>query len=243
MANFPFGKAFAIDWSPAVDGTPVAAYELVTARLYAAAPTTDQIEATDDGHIESVTTWAALSEPHTYRIKFAAVEDPEPHGAEPFEKYYVVVRFRFESGGEVKFDQEVVYLWRPDSTVSRIQVSPEQLTGREHKLKALRSTEQLTRFIESAKRKVIRHYRGLGYDQRRMFNLTELNDATEECALWLACLDIAGDGNRMWFEKANIYRAELDRVLSQSSPGYDTLATDAPEPHEKIPTGGVYLVR
>lgn len=244
MSSFVFGKSIPLEWSPAVNGKPVAAYSLESARLYSSMPSQAQIEDSESGHIEEVSTWTALADSHTYRITFAAVTDASPHSLDPYETYYVVINFKFASGGETKFDRETLYIFRPDSVISKIAVDADRIKERERKVGDIRSDTEIEKHIDAAKRRIFRYLKGMGIEQRNVFNLQELEDATEEAALASICVDLSGEGNQFWFQKANYYDKRFDEIMKCTKPNVDTSGSDTPDLAESETTAGIaYLIR
>lgn len=244
MSSFVFGKGIALEWAPTINGKPVAAHSLVSARLYSDKPTTGQIENTESGHIEEVLSWTALSDSHGYRIDFAAVTDNDPHSLDPYETYFVIINFLFAAAGEEKFDKEVLYIFRPDSVISKISVNAERIAEREKKIGEIRSDTEIEKHIEAAKRRVWRHLKGLGIEQRTVFNLEELNDAVEEATLASLCIDLSGEGNQFWFRKAEYYDKRFDEIMKATKPNVDASGGDEPDlDTSETNAGVVYLIR
>lgn len=226
-----FGRAVTIEFQPMVDGSPVMPYELISARIYSDEPTEAQIDNTASGEIEEVTTWTAES---GYRaITFAALTDAEPHSATFYEEYFVVVNYRFESGGPAVFDVETLFVYRPDAAVSRVSVSVADVLRHQYKLQDILPSHEsmIADSIAEALKDIERELVGRGLEKRKIFNREELNDAVKYKALELACLNAGsfGDGD-FWFTLAGQYKAKSEKALGLTKISYDVAGDDKPAP-------------
>lgn len=238
-----FGKSINFYWYPQADDEDTSAYELVTARIYSDLPTEGQKEGTDSGHIESVTSWTATSE-NEYLISFAAITDSEPHDAADYETYYVVVRYRYQSSGPIVFDTEVLYLYRPDSATSRIEVTAQDVYDLEPRIELLAKNELWTEAkIEAAVEDLIARIEAKGLKKRRAFNWQKLNAAAKRLACAYACNALAGEGNQFWAEKGAAWERKANIMYESANLGYDLDGSDTPGPEEKVFSGAVALVR
>ena len=86
------GVQYLFKWRPLANDTDVAAYSLVSARLYGpnVEPTQAQKENSAPGHVDEQTTWAAIDK-GLYEITFDAQVDATPSSANRYDTFYVVV--------------------------------------------------------------------------------------------------------------------------------------------------------
>lgn len=217
-----FGKSITYSFTPLIDGNAVDAYSLTSARIYSTVPTNAQKEdhaATEGGFIGSaVTSWVSNGNSE-YLITFPAITDSSPHDADSYETYYVVVSFKFESGGSNVFASESIHLYRPDAWTSRITTSFLDVIALETKIDKLKSEVEITRFINLAKERIFRRLKRLGGEKRKLFNLEELNDATLYLAASMICADLASEDAQFWMTKSDRHNEAFEEIFSASTPG------------------------
>ena len=105
-----FGRTIDHRHIPIADDEDVAAYALVSARMYASAPSLAQKQYTDTSGVVGTakTSWTEVS-PGEYKILFDRVTDPSPDSDDDYEQYWVVVQFTLESGGDTVFTEDVIF--------------------------------------------------------------------------------------------------------------------------------------
>lgn len=236
-----FGKSIAYSFSPLIDGVPVSANSIVSARLYASEPTNAQKEdstAVAGGFLGSaVTTWASQGKGE-YTITFPALTDSAPHSSDSYEDYYVVVSFKFESTGPTVFVSEKIFVYRPDAWTSRITTTFLDVIALESKIEAFKTEAEINRSIELSKDRIFRRLKRLGAERRKMFNLEELNQAVLYLAASLICGDLASEDAQFWMTKADRHFAAYEEIFPASAPGYDDTDDQSASPDATISTGG-----
>lgn len=242
MPKYVFGKSVDYLFVPTIDGEPVKVYSLSTANLYAVEPTEAQIDG-GTGYLQQKTAWASEGD-YAYKITFDAIADADTHSEDEYEEYWVVVNFRYENAGAIKWAKELIHVYRPSALTSRITTNFVDVFALEPTLEVHRLPGDMEKFIARAKRDLFRRYRGMGYDRKRMFNLEELNDACLYRAAALACISLYGENASHWLEKFKLYDAAYDEVFAQTKVGYDVEGDDAPAPGETAGGGNIaWLVR
>lgn len=245
MSDFTFGKTINFEFTPLINGTPTDAYQLVSSRLYADAPSNSEVDLTTSGDaIQTVTSWSGLGD-SVYRITFSGVSDSEPHSIDPYATYYVATNFKWESGGATVFAEEVIHLFRPDAWTSRVSVSVADLTELENKFSNEFDTDaKIEAHIEHGKDTVFRELKARGFDKKRLFRLGDsLNQVVLYYALSSACRDLASDDSTQWAEKSKFYREQAERILDTAPIGYDTAGSDTPSPADTSNAGIIYVTR
>lgn len=237
-----FGKSIKFSFSPVVDGELVAVNSLVSARIYSDAPTQAQKENSASGHIQEVTSWNSEGEGE-YVITFAALTDSDAHNKTPYETYYIVTNFRFESGGAVKFAEEVLHVWRPDSITSRVSVTVQDLMELEPRIDKLATLSQISAVIRHAIKRVFFDLQGMGYEKARLFDLQDLNTSVKFAALSDIALSLSAAPNDIWFIKSERYNEMYERVLSNTPINYDIDGAGTPSPTDRADVQSVWLVR
>lgn len=236
-----FGKSIDYSFTPLIDGTPVSANALVSARLYSSEPTDAQKEdsaATGGGFVGSaVTTWKSQGKGE-YTITFPALTDSDPHSVETYEEYFVVVSFKFEAAGPTVFVSEKIFLYRPDAWTSRITTRFLDVIGLESKIEVMKTQAEIDKFIELAKDRIFRKLKRLGAVKRNLFNLDELNDAVLYLATSMICSDLASEDAQFWMTKADRHHQAYEEILPASQPGYDEGGTQTSTPDATLSTGG-----
>lgn len=243
MPKFVFGKSVDYIFVPTIDGEPLKVDSLVNAYIYSDEPTEAQID-NGTGQIGSaVTTWKDEGD-YAKKITFPALTDDDEHSSEDYESYWVVVKFKYDSGGATKFVKELIHVYRPDALTSRITTQYPDVYALEPRLEDFKSPGDIEVFIAQAKKRVFRRYRGLGLERRRMFNLEELNDATQYLATALACMSLYSQNSPQWKDKFDMRHAEYDEIFAATQVGYDVDGDGAPAADEHANTSNtVYLIR
>lgn len=246
MPAYVFGKSIDFQFCPIVDGVPVAVYSLVSARIYAATPSDEQIAdagAATTGHVGSrITSWADESQ-FTKVITFPALVDPNPHSSNEFEPYYIAVNFRYESGGPEVYLTEVVHVYRPDALTSRVSVNYTDLLKVERNLGDYFQPQDLEDFITLAKDEVFLRFAGLNKPVKRLFRLEKLNTCVKYKAVALACFDRYNDNAQAWLKKSQYFDARYDETFRSTDVGFDIEGDDAPAPDERAQNRTIYIQR
>lgn len=237
-----FGKPIVYKFNPSIKGESISVDSLISARIFSTIPTNDQIQTpATAGFVSEKTTWDDKGE---YKeITFLPLVDSTPFGTDLYEKFYVVVNFKYDASGQTVFVTETIFVHRPDSVASRVSVDPLSIFELETSLKQFYELQDLNKFIEHAVKLTFRKYKGRGYELNRMFNLEELNDAVLYKAVELACWSRFTTDTPHWKEKAVIYQDLFNVIFEATKPGYDITGTDDPSLEETVSTGEVWLER
>lgn len=244
-AEHNYGRAISFKWRPLANDTDVAAYSLVSARLYGpnVEPTQAQKENSAPGHVDEQTTWAAIDK-GLYEITFDAQVDATPSSANRYDTFYVVVTFTYESGGAEVYDEEILYLYRPDSLTSWIDITVDDIYALEPRLAFVVATNQeVDEQIKLAIEDIIARLKAEGYDKHRLFNLQEFNPCAKRWACSYVCYSLEGEGNPHWATKGKRWEERAEQLYKSTVVGYDLTDNDKPGPTEKRFSGAVAVVR
>ena len=241
-----FGRSISFSWTPHANGVPVPISGIVSARIYSDQPSESQIadSATLAGALERVTT--ARDEGDFEKvITFSALTDPTPHDGADYKTFYVVVNFRYESGGSIVFDQETLFVYRPDSYNSKISVTADDVLGLEPDVvRAGRTRIEIERMIRRAKEDVLTRIEAIGERERkRLFNLERLNSAVTYRAASLVCMSLYSQNAPHWLNKYTDRKQSYEQFFSIAKPGYDTAGTDSPSPDGHVKQTTAYIIR
>lgn len=227
-----FGRSITFLFTPTIDGTPVAVDSLVTARLYAEAPTSAQEANTDTSSLDQVTTWTDEGQ-YTKKIVFSAQTDSDPHSDTPYEDFYVCVRFKFDSGGPTVFATEKIFLYRPDAITSRISTTIVDVQRIERAGAQFYVAADIDEYIYEAKKRINRRFKGLGKKTQRLFNLEELNDACAYLAASLLCHSLyKSPETTHWKDKADQHEKNYHEIFAATEVGFDIDGDDDPDEDE-----------
>lgn len=240
-----YGRAIRFFWEPIADDQSVAPYELVSARLYGpnVEPTLAQRQNTASGHVNEKTTWTPVG-PKQFEILFDAQTDSDPGSNKRYDSYYAVVNFRYAAGGPIVFDEEILYVWRPDSLTSAIRISPEDVYKLEPRIrKVSRTNIDVEELIAAAIEDLFEQIKAKGYRKHRLFNLQDFQPCARRMATSYVCNGLANDNNPKWGEKAEFWADKAETMFNTVSIGYDIDDDDKPDPEEKTFTGAVAVLR
>lgn len=238
-----FGKPISLDFYPQVDDEDIGAAELVSARIYSEQPTEAQFENIASGHIEEVPSWLPIAD-GGYRIAFAALVDSEPSSSEEYEKYFVVISFKYVTSGATKHDLEQIFVYRPDSLTSRITLTVRDVYSLESRIEELAPTQQWVEDkIREAIEDIISKLEARGYRKRSIFNFQKLNLAAARLACSFCCFDFASEGNQFWATKAERWETRSNTKFDSALIGVDISGDDKPDIEEKRFGGAVYVMR
>lgn len=231
-----FGKSISFSFTPIVDSEPVKVDSLVSARIFSDTPTDAQIDTpATSGYIGSpVTTWTSKGN-YEKLIEFAALTDSEPRSQDDYETYYVVVNFKYDSGGATVAVLEAIDVFRPDGLTSKITTRFDDVYAVNPKYKNHFTIADINVFINEAVKDIFRWYKGLGYPPKSLIRMSELNDA---CKYRAAC---KCDLSLKWWEDLKEHKEAYLEALKCSQP----LAADSTgENASETPSGGtVYMMR
>lgn len=241
-----FGRSISLTFRPAADDEDVTAYALVSARIYGPNPslTDAQIENTASGHIGSeITSWTPTGVGE-YTIAIPALVDASPHSAQDFELYKVVFNYTPQSGGATQFDVETIFVYRPDSATTKIDVTKEAVFRLESRIKTLApSISWVEDKILVAIDEIIAKLEARGYKKRLLFNLQKLNPTVARKATALCCGDLAAQGSQFWATKEEKWEKSCDEMFESAVIGFDTSGADSPTPDMIRETGAVMVMR
>jgi hypothetical protein len=214
-----YGKALDYIFTPQIDGERLTPYELVSARIYSTAPTeaqkTDSAAALGGFVGSAVTSWTSLGDDE-YSIAFASLTDATPHSTEPYDNFYVVISFRFDLGGEVKFVDDIIRVYRPDAWASRVSVSYDDIVEMENRVENLKTEQQVDDFIRHSRERVFRKLKRLNIPLGSAYDLSELNDAVKYLTLYHIFREISGAESQFWLTKAQEYKADYEEVFAST---------------------------
>lgn len=245
MSKHLFGRAIDFKFYPLADDESVSAAELVTARIYKDEPSSSQIEAVSSGQgeIQQVTTWTATGEKE-YTISFSALTDSDPHSDDEYEKYYIVVRFKYASGGPTVFDLETVHVFRPNSATSKISVTAQDVYNLEPRVEELADSILWTEAkIEAAIEDILSRLEAKGLKLNRIFNWQKLNMAAKRLACAYCCEALSGEGSQFWASKALKWDDRANTMFNSAVINYDIDGDDEPDPEEQNLKGAVMVYR
>lgn len=245
-----FGRALSIRFIPQADDEDVSAYALNSsgARIYADYPTEEQIEdvgQASTGHIGSrVTSWTATGE-NEYTVAFPALTDSNPHADTDYETYYVVFNYKAESGGADIFDVETIFVYRPDSHTSKIEVTAADVFKLESRIKEVAPTVLwVEECIQSAIDDILAELESRGYQKRRLFNFQKMNLAAQRLGTAYCCDKLAQQNNQFWAAKADKWEKRGWKMFEAAMIGYDITGNDRPtSPEETKFSGAVSVAR
>jgi hypothetical protein len=229
-----FGRSLSFSFTPIIDNEPVKVDSLVSARIFSEVPTETQIETpATTGYISAVTSWKSAGE-YEKVITFNALVDADPHSNEEYETYFVVVNFKYDSGGATVHAVEQIDVFRPDGLTSTIGTTFADVYSVDPKFEDHFGVSQVDKFIADSKKDIFRWYKGLGYPKKSLLRLGELNDACRYRAAQKICLSLK------WWESMSEYKAAYIDALKSSQP----LAGDTSGDHAApTPSGSVFLMR
>lgn len=250
MAQGVFGKAGTISFSATLGprGEVLAPDSLVSFSIYADAPTNAQINddanALADAEQFSVVAWTSGTSDNEKIIAYDAISDPEPLSTIKWERYYVVVRYTLESGGDTIRDVEPLILHRAEGVSSRFGVVAADLDALERKIDDLLTSAQITAKIDLSERLVKQALRSKGMDIRRL-EWSDAKDLVRYLACSLCCKDLSNDPGDEWHDKADYYMERYDTFLTDLQLGYDADDDGAIVPGESQAVYGAagFLIR
>lgn len=247
MSDVAFAKAFTFSFTPMAGDEPINASDFVSARIYRNKPSTNELLdhtntlATALQYVAAAAGWVVEGD-FEKQISFSAISDPDPTSTVDYEIYYVVVSFKYDTGGTTVATEIPITVWRPNGISSRLNVSPNDIYALEHKIGQIKEVNWVFPKIQKATRRVVRRFQGMGFKRAHMRE-EDLRDAVLYLATAYCCRDLSGDGNQFWGQKAADYLKEYEEILGQESIGYDADKDGVLEPREQSSVGAVYLVR
>lgn len=246
MPYHVFGRSLAVVYTPLVNGEPVSASALVSARLYSTTPSeaqlTDTAAALTDNLIEAITSWTSQGQ-DVYEITFAPVTDPSPGSTTGYEVCPLVVNFRYEPGGPTVYTKEVLHIYRADAWTSRISTTFLDVYAIDEQIELFKRPAQVETYIDRATRFVINKLKGQGFEPEKIFNWPELDDAVAYYAAAFISRSLSNESNDIWFTKYEDFRTDADDIMKNSKLGYDIGGGDTPSPGDSADLRTVYLIR
>lgn len=234
-----FGRPLSVLFRPHADDEDVTAYSLTSAKIYDEDPRTSS-----PTEIESVASWTATGVGE-YTVGFAALADAEPGSFDDYEKYYVKFTYKPVSGGADQYDVETIFVYRPDSHTSKIDVTASDVFNLESRIQDVAPTVLwVEACIENAIDDVIAKLEARGYKKRQVFNWQKLNGCVARLATAYACDKLSSQGNQFWATKSEKWEERAWTMFEAAKIGYDIAGDDAPEtPEETKFSGAVFVAR
>lgn len=233
-----FGRDIEFLFTPIVNGEPVKVHSLVSARIYSSPPSQTAIEdsPSDTSEIEEIATWNSEGD-HAKKITFSALADSTPHSSNNYEKFYIVVNFLFQSGGDTKFATETIHVFRPDAWQSRITTNFADVYAIEQTLQQFQNPAEVEMRIPGARESTILALEAKGLERRRLFNLERLNRAVAYRVLADYYLDQLSEGTPGAEKKFDLYLSMWQARVDNAGAGYDVDDDDDPDANETVQAG------
>lgn len=224
---------------------PVAPYSLVSARLYADAPTDAEKEDTTNAlgtAVEKITSWSAVpGYTHEYRIAYAAISDPDPSADTRYEVYYWAVSLKFSSTGTTVHYVKPFVVWRAQALSSIARVAPLDVFTVESKLEDFYSNT-ISAKIELARTLVNVDLLAKNFDLHRV-KFEDTFDLVRYKAVVLACKDLSNEPNDNWAVKAADYTEIYESLFKKIPVGYDFDDEGGVTPTEEARQGPAFMMR
>lgn len=243
MAQGVFGKAGTISFSVTQGprGEIVTPHSLVSFSIYSDAPSDAQISDDDNSLGGAVyfsdTAWTSGASTQEKLLAYTAISDSTPITTRKWEKYFLVIRYRLESGGDVIREQDSLIMHRANAVTSRFGVVAADLDALERKLDDLLSGSQITAKIDLAERLVRQALFASGLDIQRL-EWSDGKDLVRYLACSLCCKDLSNDPQDEWHAKADYYMEHYSKFLQDLRLGYDSDDDRDIEPLESVDIGG-----
>lgn len=238
--KFYFGSAIAFSFT-AGEGEQ-APDSIVSARLYADVPTQAQIDDEADAlgdAVERVTSWSSGTSTNEKVISFAAVDDPDPSDSDDIETYYVVVNFKWDSGGSTVVTRPAgILLRRTTVLTSRFGVVAADVYAVEAKIEALKGDSWTTTKITLAEKEVIADLQDRieGFELHRLA-LSDASELVRFKATELACNDISAETGDRWDTNAKEHAEKYEKRFRTLKARYDYDADGVQEETETTTFG------
>lgn len=243
-----YGRAIDFRWRPLADDRNVdVAPTLVGARIYGpdSEPTESQKNRSDlTGQAgNEITSWTE-TDVDERSIIFDAVTDASPESTARYNTFFVVVNFKYDAAGPTVYDEEVIFLWRPDSLTSWPRVSAAGVYSLEPRVRYVAESQK---WVESqialAIEELFARLKAEGYAKHRLFNLEDFEPAALRSATAKVCYALEGEGNPHWGEKGTRWEKAFETMYKSVAVGYDLDDDDSPSPEEKRTVGAVAVMR
>ena len=241
-----FGKSWVYSFSARDGDKTVAVASLSGARVYAAAPT--DAEKADVGNtlgtseVTEVTSWGAGINDHEKLITFGVITDASPYSSNRYEVYYVVVNFKYESGGDVAHSCKQIIMYRPDALTSRFGVDVGDVLAVESKLQTIKGDQWVIEKIVLAETLVEKDLIADDMEIRRVV-LEDARQLVIYRAAMIAASDLSSDAGDVWSDKYDRHKTEYGRLMKYASIRYDFDDSGLATPDERKSAGFVMFGR
>jgi hypothetical protein len=241
MAEGVFGKAGQVSFSTTKGNSAVvlAPYALVSLSVYSTTPTDAEIA--DDANslatavFHTSTAWTNGASSFERLIAIDAIDDPEPTSSDKWEKYFAVVRYRLDNGGQIQRDTIGLIMHRAKGVSSRFGVGASDLDALERTLDDLLTSSQIQAKIDLAETLVKQRLQSKGMDLRRL-DWASAKDLVRYLACSLCCQDLS-NGEDGWQSKSDFYYKHYELLFDSLALGYDSDDDGAITPEESASQG------
>lgn len=230
-----FGKTWTFSFTARDGEKTVPVYSLEGARAYADAPTNSELSDVGNSlatsEVTEVTSWADGPNDHEKLITFASITDPDAYSQNRYEIYYVVVNYKYESGGDTAHSCKKVLMYRPDALTSRFGVVIEDVLSIESKFEHMGSqwiAEKLLLAEELVERDIVSE----GMELRRVV-LEDANNLVMYRAAAIGSNDLSSDSGDIWDDKYRRHMETYDKLFKYSRMRYDFDNSGVATPDEK----------
>lgn len=247
MARAYFGKTISYSFSLDPRGE-TAPFSFVSARLYRGPSAPDSTTVDDEANslslaVERVTTdWTAGSNTNEKIVSFSAVSDPDDNDPDIYEVYWVVVNFRLQSGGPIKFTLESLRLYRPRATSGRFDVVAADVYAVESALSDLRGDTWTNTKIALGEKIVLAALEGKGMDPERV-ELADCEDLVRYKTAEIACKDCSSQAGDRWEQNAKHHAETFKYLFEKARIRYDFDGDGVTDDSERISTQVAYFGR
>lgn len=206
---------------------------LVRFGIWEQVPTVAQISA-GTGAQAATTAWTAV-DATTREVIVPLVNDPDPSITNPYKTYYFGIAFKWNDAGNEVYDSRAVTIWRPQSTITRMSVNPDEIIARMTFIDEIGDgADYVARIAEDARTSIYNTLMGKGYDLERFNDIGRADLALKHKTLELICVEYATRGDPEWLTLADRYSAMYQEDIAFAQIGYDLSDNKGDDPDGKI---------
>lgn len=219
-----FGRTITISFTPVAGQVPVTISSILSARVYEARPSDDQINDSTNSNGDflvgtTTSTDFVAKGNYEWEITLPKITAPETQTG-GWRRYYYAINYKYTSAGDTIGQWEAFVLWYPDAIQTRFDVLPSDIYEWESKLDELLGDTEIIKKINLSEKLLVAYLNKNNLD-RNLIHEEDLRLALIVQAVGLACNDISSEAGDSWEVKALSYERRYDELMKNLKVHFD----------------------
>lgn len=212
---------------------------IVSFRIYDSQPTDAELSG-KSGHVgTAITAWTKeANDPPTFSLTYGAIADPNAGSSNLYERYWIGLNFKWDSGEGEVYQKRSFLLYRPQCIVTQMNVTYDEIVLRMPFLDDLGlGQEDVSGYIADARECILNELTGTTqYSLHHFHDLQRANMALKHKTLALIAMAYASSSAdaEKWLSMFRQFNSMYEKDISYAKVGVDTDKDGTWQPGEQI---------